>query len=126
MTRRKATFADLAVKPRRTREVVLTVPDEESGGVVELVILLRSISAKAYDDLLSAHPPTAEQAKEGASYNPDTFAPALICRSSHDPMLSMDEAIELWKSEDWSRGELMELFLACVEVNSKGLDIPFT
>lgn len=123
--RRTATFNDLLHKPARSRELVLRVPNED-GDVIDLVVSLRAIGAKDYDDLIAKHPPTSEQKKEGGSYNVDTFAPALISACSHDPKLTPNEAAEIWNSPDWSRGEIMELFLASVEVCSKGLDVPFT
>lgn len=123
--RRPATFSDLRNKPSRTKEVVLAVPDAD-GNVVELVFTMRAIGSKGYDTLVSVHPPTGEQKKEGAGYNPDTFGPALISACSLDPKLTPNEAKELWDSDEWSRGEVMALFTAAVEVNSKGLDVPFT
>lgn len=124
-TRRPATFKDLLHKPARTREVILKVPDE-NGTVIEYVVTLRAIGSKAYDVLVGMHVPTAEQKKEGAAYNPDTFGPALISACSVNPHITPNEAKELWESDEWSRGEVMELFVAAVEVCSKGLDVPFT
>lgn len=124
-TRRKATFADLQTKPKRTREVVLKVPDED-GEIIEFVVTLKAVGSKAYDDLVAKHPPTREQKADGGTHNPDTFGPALISACSFEPSMTPNEAAELWNSEDWSRGEVMELFMAAVEVCSKGLDVPFT
>lgn len=123
--RRAATMKDLLHKPARMKEVVLTVPDSD-GAMVEYVVRLRAIGSKAYDTLVSMHPPNAEQKKEGATYNPDTFGPALISACALEPSMTPNEAKELWESEEWSRGEVMELFVAAVEVCSKGLDVPFT
>jgi len=124
-TRRPATFKDLLHKPARTKEVVLTVPDED-GNMIEFVFVMRAIGSKAYDTLVGLHAPTAEQKREGAAYNPDTFGPALIAHCSASPKLTPNEAKELWDSDEWSRGEVMALFTAAVEVNSRGLDVPFT
>lgn len=124
-TRRPATFRDLLNKPARTKEVTLAIPDGD-GAMIEYVFTLRAIGSKTYDVLVGMHPPTADQKKEGAAYNPDTFGPALISACSVSPSLTVNEAKELWESEEWSRGEVMELFVAAVEVNSKGLDVPFT
>ena len=124
-TRRQATFKDLLNKPARTKDVVLTVPDED-GNMIEYVFTLRAIGSKAYDVLVGMHPPTADQKKEGSAYNPDTFGPALISACSVNPHITPNEAKELWESDEWSRGEIMELFVAAVEVCSKGLDVPFT
>ena len=124
-TRRAATFKDLQSKPKRTKDVVLKVPDED-GEIIEFVVTLKAVGSKAYDDLVAKHPPTSEQKKDNAQYNPDTFGPALISACSFEPRLTPNEATEIWTSEDWSRGEIMELFVAAVEVCSKGLDVPFT
>jgi len=124
-TRRKATFADLQAKPKRTKEVVLMVPDAD-GDVIEFVITLKAIGSRAYDDLMAKYPPTPEQKKDGATYNPETFGPALIAACSWEPRLTPNEALEIWNSEDWSRGEVMEVFVGCIEVCSRGLDVPFT
>jgi len=124
-TRRPATFNDLRNKPSRTKELALAVPDGD-GNIIEYVFTMRAIGSKAYDVLVGMHPPTAEQKKESGTYNPDTFGPALIAACSVTPHLTPNEAKELWESDEWSRGEVMALFLAAVEVNSKGLDVPFT
>ena len=124
-TRRQATLKDLLNKPARTKDVVLTVPDAD-GNMIEFVFTLRAIGSKAYDTLVSVHAPTAEQKREGATYNPDTFGPALISACSLNPHITPNEAKELWDSDEWSRGEVMEIFMAAVEVCSRGLDVPFT
>jgi hypothetical protein len=123
--RKPATFAALVGKPPRTKELILKVPDVD-GTVVEHVMVLRAIGSKAYDTLVGMHPPTPEQKKDGAGYNPDTFGPALISACSLEPYLTPNEAKELWNSEQWSRGEVMDIFSTAVEVCSKGLDVPFT
>lgn len=124
-TRRAATFKDLQSKPKRTKDVVLKVPDED-GEIIEFVVTLKAIGSKAYDDLIAKHPPTTEQKKDSAQYNADTFGPALISACSFEPRMTPNEASEIWTSEDWSRGEVMELFVAAIEVCSKGLNVPFS
>lgn len=124
-TRRPATFSDLRHKPSRTKELVLAVPDHD-GNVIEYVFTMRAIGSKAYDVLVGMHPPTNDQKKDGLTYNIDTFGPALIAACSVSPSITPNEAKELWDSDEWSRGEVMALFSAAVEVNSKGLDVPFT
>lgn len=103
-------------KPARTKEVEITVDGESA------TILLKAIGNKAYDKLLTDNPPTAEQKKaEEATYNPDTFAPSLIAAVVADPQITAEEAQEMYESDDWSRGELLNLFLECVQVCSDGL-----
>ena len=122
--RRPATAADLLSKPARKQTVTINVPGEK--GDQELTLELKAISAKAYDDLIAAHPPTKEQKVDGQGYNPDTFAPAIIAEVVDEPKLSLEQATEIWSSSDWSRGELRDLFLECVNLCSRGLDVPFT
>lgn len=123
--RTHATVDQLLKKPARTKDVEMTVPDD-SGTPVTLTISLQAIGSSAYDELISKHPPTAAQRKENAAYNVDTFAPALLAQCMTSPVMTEDEARELWTSDQWSRGELMQMFMSCVEVNSAGLDVPFT
>jgi hypothetical protein len=123
---RTATFTDLLNKPVRAKTITLKVPLGEDGEVEELQVKVRAIGQRAYDALLGEHPPTKKQKEGGDSYNVETFCPALISQSMVEPSITFEEATELWTAETWSRGELSELFFTCVEVNSKGLDIPFT
>lgn len=124
MARKIATLEDLLKKPARTKEIIINVPSGKSS-TTDFVVTIKAIGSKAYDDLLAAHPPTNEQKKEGTSYNVETFAPALISACSVTPQLTEEQANQIWTSDEWSRGELTELFIGCVEVNSKGLDVPF-
>lgn len=121
---KRATFDRLAKKTRVEKEVTLTLTADD-GTEEEVTILFRAIGAKAYDDLMAKHPPLAKQKMDGAIYNVDTFAPALIAACAIDPDLKYEEAKALWDSEEWSRGEVMTLFSATVELNNKGLNIPF-
>jgi hypothetical protein len=125
---RPATFTDLLHKPVRSKALTIKVPEseEDNAEIVELTVRVRARGQKAYDDLLAAHPPTKKQKDQGDVYNVETFCPALLSECVVEPKISMEEATELWTSDTWSRGELSELFFACVDVNSKGLDIPFT
>lgn len=123
---RRASLEDLRKKPSRNREVTIaTIGDD--GEDAELTMVFRAVSYKAYDALLTANQPTKEQVRDGESnWNPDTFPPALIAACAVDPPLDIAAAQELWTSEEWSRGELMDLFYAVVKLNVEGLDIPFT
>jgi len=114
-----ASVAQLLKKPVRTKLIPLKLGDDE------VQVKVKAIGAQDYDDLLSKHPPTHKQKADGNVYNMDTFAPELLALSMIEPEISREEARELWASPDWSRGELMDLFFGCVEVNNKGLDVPF-
>ena len=120
-----ATIDQLLKKPQRVRTIPLTIPGDD-GAPVKVNVRLRAIGSQAYDDLISKHPPTPKQKRDGATYNPDTFAPALVAACMTEPKIDLEDAQALWESEDWSRGELTELFLASVQINQAGLDIPFT
>jgi hypothetical protein len=121
---KRATFEKLTHKPRAEKELTLYLG--ENGKSEEATLLFRAINTKEYDKLLGKYPPKPEQRAEGANYNIDAFGPALISRTLVEPELDEAQVKELWNSEDWSRGEIMTLFSAAVEVCMRGLDIPFT
>jgi hypothetical protein len=102
------------------------------------VLLFRSMGRKAYEALIEAHPPTPEQTLEFQEQNPildpktgemvpnvklrppynvDTFAPALIAASCVEPDMSAEEVEEL--ISDWNDTEVMELWVAALEVNTQ-------
>jgi hypothetical protein len=122
--RRQATAEDLVNKPARHQDWPISVPSEK--GDIELNLSLVALSAIAYDELMAAHPPTKDQKAEGSAYNPDTFAPALISAVVADPKMSEEQTTAIWTSETWNRGELRDLFMGCVNICSRGLDVPFT
>jgi hypothetical protein len=116
---KSATLDKLLSKRRATTTFSVLINDEE------LELTFQSIGAAAYDKLVAKNPPTPSQRVDGASFNMDTFAPALISACSVEPEISPADAKAIWESEDWSRGELMVLFRNAVEINNKGFDIPF-
>lgn len=95
-------------------------------GTDEVKLTFQALGAKEYDKLVSKYPPKAEQRVEGASFDIDNFAPALIAKVSVDPEMSEEDAKEIWESPEWSRGDLMVLFRKAVELNNRGVDIPFS
>lgn len=115
----------LLAKRNNKRTLKLYIEDED-GEKQEISLTFTSIGSKAYDKLVSKHPPTAEQRLDGATYNPDTFAPALVSVCMTDPEITEAQAKQLWTSETWSRGDLMAMFGTAVGVNNQGSDIPFT
>jgi hypothetical protein len=120
---RPATADDLLTKPARKKDVDISVPDDKGEHTVTLT--LTSMSSSSYDALLAEHPPTAEQKKDGSGYNADTFAPALISAVVTAPKLSLEQATSIWEGETWSRGELRDLFMECVNLCNQGLNVPF-
>lgn len=95
---------------------------EDEGAIVWFT--LRGIGRTRYDALLDAHPPTAEmrlKAKaagfETASWNWDTFPPALVHACLVDSDLTLEDLQEMWDSDDWNQAELTEILNAAVAVN---------
>lgn len=111
-------------KPATTTFSVYLTDDD--GEQTEVTLTYKAIGAIAYDKLVAKHPPKAEQRVEGATFNVDSFAPALIAACSVSPEISLEDAKEIWESPDWSRGDLMVLFRNAVELNNRGIDIPFS
>jgi hypothetical protein len=122
---KRATLDQLVNKPRSTSEFSLFLSDG-NGGTNEVTLKYQAIGMRAYDRLVSKHPPKPEQRAEGSSFDIDSFAPALIAACSVDPEMSASDAKQIWDSEDWSRGDVMVLFRNAVELNNRGLDIPFS
>ena len=122
---KNATLSMLKGKKPATTDFVLYLTDED-GERTEVKLRFKAIGAVEYDKLVAKHPPKSEQRVEGAAFNIDTFAPALISRCSVIPEMSLEDAEEIWNSPEWSRGDLMVLFRNAVDVNNRGLDIPFT
>lgn len=123
--RRQATLDDLFKKKRREKVVTINSTDDD-GGTIELTLRYRAIGSKEYDDLVAKYPPTTAQKKEGAAYNVDLFAPALISAVSLEPKLSFDDAKVIYESPEWSGGEVGGLFIEALKLCNAGLDIPFT
>lgn len=122
---KRATIDELINKPRATTEFSLYLSDG-NGGSSEVTLKYQAIGMRSYDKLVAKHPPKPDQRAEGASFDIDTFAPALISACSVEPEISLTEAKTIWESDDWSRGDVMVLFRNAVELNNRGLDIPFS
>jgi hypothetical protein len=121
----KAATLDLLKGKSRAKETFTIYLTDENGEQQEVKLTYQAIGAREYDRLVAKHPPTAEQRVDGANFNIDTFAPALISRVCVDPDMTEKDAKEIWESPEWSRGDLMVLFRHAVELNNRGLDIPF-
>lgn len=122
---RPATFDHLRKKKKRERVVQIPFTDDD-GEEITLEMRLRAISSRQYDKLQAENAPTPKQRDQGAVYNPDTFAPALISACSLEPHLSVEEATELYNSDEWSSGEIGGLFMECIRLCNVGLDVPFS
>lgn len=93
-------------------------------GVVEVV--MRSIGRGQWEKLREAHPPTDEQqkaAKEAAGedavleFNPETFPMAAIAAACSQPTLTVEQATEIWNSEDWNEEECARLLQMAIQAN---------
>lgn len=122
---KRATLDLLMNKARATSEFTIYVKNQD-GEDQEVTMKYEAIGARQYDKLVGKHPPTSEQRADGSTFNIDTFAPALIAKVCMEPEMTEAQAKEIWNSEDWSRGDLMVLFRNAVELNNRGLDIPFS
>lgn len=122
----KAATLDLMKGKSRAKETFSIYINDDTGEQQEISLTFQAIGAVEYDKLVSKHPPKAEQRVEGASFDIDSFAPALIARCSVDPEMTEKDAKEIWESPEWSRGDLMVLFRRAVELNNRGVDIPFS
>jgi len=122
----KADILDLMKsKGRSTLEFTLYLTDD-TGTKHEVTLKYQAIGMREYDKLVAKHPPKPEQRAEGSSFDIDTFAPALIAAVCVDPEMSEKDAKDIWNSPAWSRGDLMVLFTKAVNINNRGLDIPFS
>lgn len=107
-------------------EAAQTRYDTAKAKVTEQTVELRfrSIGRRRYEELVRAHPPTAEQEEEqkeaggqAPPYNPDTFAPALIAASCVEPEMTSEEAQQLL--DEWTTGEALQLFATALEVSTQ-------
>ena len=122
---KRATIDQLINKPRSVTEFSIYLSDG-NGGSNELTLKYQAIGMREYDKLVSKHPPKPDQRAEGASFDIDSFAPALIAACAVEPEITVPQAKQIWDSNDWSRGDVMVLFRQAVELNNRGLDVPFS
>lgn len=119
-----ATLDQLKKKQRVTKTTTVAVNGDD-GEPIQVSMKFRGIPAHEYDRLISRFPPRAKDKKQGYNYNPDEFGPALVAATCIDPEMTVDDAKEIWESENWNRGERMMLLMAAIEVCTAGLNVPF-
>lgn len=125
--KKRASSALLTSKRRVEKEITIAVPgDGEDGEGEEWTLLFRAIGSAEYDRLITKFPPTADQRREGMSYDVDRFGPTLLSKVCVDPVLTVEDARAIWTSDEWNRGELGALFTAAVEICNRGFDLPPT
>jgi hypothetical protein len=115
---KRATFDMLIGKKPNSEE--FTVPFGPDGQQVSFLFV--AIGSADYDQLLTDHPPTTEQRASGATFNINSFGPALLALVSREPALSVGNWTELWTSPAWGRGELMGLFWRAANLCTKEVD----
>lgn len=81
--------------------------------------IIRGIGRVAFEELVREHPPTEDQVKDNeASFNPDTFWPALCSLSVVGGMTAEEWQAEVFDSPEWGPGELRELRDKVMKVNT--------
>ena len=99
--------AELEVKLEEAKRLV-------DDGEARIVLHLHGLARPAYEELILAHPPTAEQKEQEQTYDPETFAPALVSLcivDEDDPLvrpLTRDDVLELKELH----GEDVQAYLA--------------
>lgn len=118
----KRASLDLFRNKRRPQQE-FTFALDIGAGPEKYSMLFRAVSSKDWDYLVTTNPPTKDQQKDGMTYNPDTFGPAMLSRVCIDPVMNESEWNELWTSPEWSKGELQEIFWSAVGLCNRGLDV---
>jgi hypothetical protein len=116
---------DLLKKKKRNTKTISVVVTDEDGEPIEVSLTFRGVSAKEYDKIIAKHPPRPKDKKEGYAYNPDSFGPEIISKTCINPEMTIEDANEIWESDDWNRGERFQLLMAAIEVCTFGLNVPF-
>lgn len=115
----RATFDMLmSKKPKRIEFNAALGPDGSSAS-----FLFQSIDWREYDALLTANPPTAEQRVTGGTYNPDTFAPALLARVCVEPAIDEDGWKQVLATGNWGRGEVSALFFRAMDLCTTDISV---
>ncbi|MGI5401942.1 hypothetical protein ACQEVG_21360 [Streptomyces sp. CA-135486] len=106
-----AVFAARATQAAERREIAA-----EALNAASVYLSFRALPRPVLEELINVHPPTDQQAADGAAFNPDTFPAALITASSVDGM-SETEARELLDS--WSAPDANALWEAAWQVQQE-------
>jgi len=104
----------------------------------EVKFTFRSMGRAKFEELMAAHPATADQRKQlkeqmaemgrpfdPPKWNPDTFPPAIVALSSLDPELTLADAQELWSDPNWSPAELLKIYECALSCYWEVEEIPF-
>jgi hypothetical protein len=116
---KRATLDLLKSKKRAEREVTVTIPGSED----PVSFLFRAISRREFDALVDECPPNKQGIAKGDVYDQDKLAPALLSRVVIEPKISEEDWRELWKSPDWSSGELGGLLVTAMGLCQSGFEL---
>lgn len=120
-----ATFE--AMKRKRIRERDLEVPwTEDDGSQGRRKFHFVAISSTEFDELQAKYPPKDSERLQGATYDEERFIPALLAEVVTQPKLTKEQWGEIYKSPEWSPGEVATLYLAAMSVCQAGLDVSFS
>lgn len=81
----------------------------------------KALGHTAFSNLLAEHP--ADSDTSGVPYNPATFLPTLLAACCTDPVMTVDEALQLLGL--LNDGQAQELFNAALRVNEEPSPLPF-
>ena len=93
---------------------------KEQVHAAEVQFKLRYIGDKAYSDLVAAHP----SKNDDEAFDSESFPRALIAASCIDPVMSEEQAAELF--EKLNQGEIKKLFDAAWDVHNSSDIVPFS
>lgn len=125
-TSRPVATPDLLKKKKRVTKTIQVTVNDDDGEPFEVDMTFQGIPAHQYDKLVSKYPPKPKDKKQGFGYDPDKFGPALVAETCIEPDLSLEDVQEIWESDDWNRGERMQLFMAAIEVCTTGQRVPLS
>ena len=115
---REPVAAEIKAEDEAVEKDLLSKAEAALQAVVDTTrtIKFRSLGRTTYRALIAAHPPTdadhtAARVESGdmnarASWNRETFFPALVHAASVGPQLTEAEVTEIFESPDWSDGEV--------------------
>ena len=124
---RERVGADLKAEDEATAAELITATEAALKAVTETTreFKFRSLGRTSYRRLVAEHPPTdddhtAARIESGdmnarASWNRETFFPALVQAASCGPQMSVAEVAEIFESPDWSDGEVALLVEGAVK-----------
>lgn len=86
----------------------------------EVEFTFRALGAKAWSDLVAAHPGKTD----GEPWDVDTLAPALVAASAVDPEMTPDDVAELFETLNFAQRQ--QLIDAAWHVNGEATSVPFS